>query len=169
MRPRRRRSFAFNPPRVPETAERREARQRDLATCAEAVNAPIGFALDPAGPVVPDSYVLQEQGKIVARWREADHPGFAAWLMVRLDERGAALRLARAQGQLTAKQSERGRQSGEARDPEAAHPDLAGLIRNALRRGEDPRTYVPEWAREYYISRSALYALIKRIEGASTT
>ncbi len=38
---------------------------------------------------------LSESGKLIARWREPDHPGFAAWLVTRLYERYCALALTR--------------------------------------------------------------------------
>lgn len=62
------------------------------------------------------------------------------------------------------RQRKHGQESGAARDPREKHPGLTTLIRNALKRGEDPRAYVAEWRDEYDIGRSTLYDLIQRIE-----
>lgn len=141
----------------------RAERKHDLEVVAGAVNCWAGIDRDPEGR---HDYVLNEWGTVVARWNESDHPGLASWLTTRLHERASALRLAQAQGRHSTGQSERGRMSGEARSPEVAHTALARLIKNCLRRGEEPREYVREWLDNYPIGRTALYALIKRIENA---
>lgn len=66
--------------------------------------------------------------------------------------------------ELHERQRKHGKASGAARDPRTKHAGLAKLIRLAIRRGEKPRSYVAEWCDEYGIGRSALYALIRRIE-----
>ena len=62
------------------------------------------------------------------------------------------------------RQRKHGQESGAARDPREKHPGLTMLIRKALLRGEKPRSYVADWCDEYGLSRSAVYALIRRIE-----
>lgn len=145
----------------------RAERKRLIEDIAEAVASPLDIRTDPDHL---DGYLLVEHGKLVAKWREPDHPGLAAWIATKMHERRSALLLARFEASLAYKQSARGKQSGKSakRDPAARHSELARLIRNALKRGENPRQYVPEWLRAYKIGRTALYALIKRLELAHT-
>lgn len=96
-------------------------------------------------------------------FREAPDANASAWL----DRIGFALADAEPATVAGVAQRERQRQYGEAsgaaRDPRTKHPDLARLIRLAIKRGEDPREYVAEWTGEYDIPRATLYRMIAKI------
>jgi hypothetical protein len=136
-------------------------RKEHLRAVSEAIASPIELEPDPKRS---DGYVLRESGQLIARWRESEHPGFAAWLIERLHERYHALCLARPEAKRIEDDRERGRSSGKQRDPTAKHADLTRLIRLSFARGEDPRQYATGWAIEYEMHRSTVYRLITLIE-----
>jgi hypothetical protein len=140
----------------------RAERKRLIEDIAEAIASPPDICRDPDHR---DGYVLVDRGKEIARWREPDLPGLAAWIMTRMHERWAALQLARAQARHTAAEKRGGQKSAKARgDPARSYPALVKVIRNTLKREESTRPYVGEWIKTYGIPRSTLHDLIKRIK-----
>jgi len=134
-------------------------RRQMLEAVSSAVAVPIHLEVDSAG-----IYILVEQGREVARWREADHPGLAAWISTRMHERYAALVLAREAAKTSADRSGAGDITAERNSMQDRHPKLSRAIRRALERGEDPREYRDTWPGEYRVSRTTFYALIKALE-----
>lgn len=138
----------------------RDYRRRQSQIVADAVASPVWFETDPEHR---DGYLLYESNQLIARWREADHPGLAAWIMERMHERKAALFMARGEAARLGRSSEAGKDSGDARDPRIVHAGLARVIRLCITRGEEPREYAADWATEYGLSRSTVYDLIGRV------
>jgi hypothetical protein len=139
----------------------RDERTRLYADIAEAIAAPVDLQTDPEHP---DGYLLIERAQLIARWREAEHPGLAAWMATRMHERWAALQLARQLAPHTKGQRMGGANAAGKSAAEKKRPALVKQIEWAIRRGEDPREWRDTWPAEFRVSRTTFYELVKRVE-----
>jgi hypothetical protein len=117
----------------------------------------------------PDGYALVDDGKLIARWRDADVPGLAVWLIQYIHQRDAALFLARGEADRIGRSKKAGELSGEARaeghwqdaTKERKKKTIKREIDMALERREDPYKYVPEWSEKLAVPRTTVRDWVK--------
>jgi hypothetical protein len=136
----------------------RTYRNHRLEKIVGSARALVSFKSDPENK---DGYLLYEGHQLISRWREPNAPGLAAWLLPRMEERRAALHLARLLGALNHAQSAAGRDTVQKRET-AKRKYVLDYARKAVARGEDPRTFAREWAEEFGKGRSTIYRWINR-------